>query len=139
MRIREFGAADTDAVVRLWQDAGLTRPWNDPRNDIERKLRMQPELFLVAVDEQEQIVGTVMAGYTGFRGWINYMAVAPSAQGVGVGRQLMAVVRKRLLAMGCSKLNLQVRSDNLQAVGFYQSIGFSEDAVMSMGLRLIED
>ena len=63
MRIRPFQPEDTDAVVALWADAGLTRPWNDPRKDIARKLTVQPELFVVAEDETGRILGAVMAGY----------------------------------------------------------------------------
>ncbi|MGB0867824.1 MAG: GNAT family acetyltransferase [Granulosicoccaceae bacterium] len=139
MQIRAFEKNDTQAVVDLWREVGLTRDWNDPHRDIERKLQIQPELFLVAVDDQQRVLGTLMAGYTGFRGWINYMAVKSEHQSSGIGRELMMVARQKLLAMGCAKINLQVRQDNEQVVQFYKSIGFSEDPVLSMGMRLIED
>ena len=71
--IRAFDLPDTEAVVSLWQQAGLTRPWNNPYQDIRRKLSVQPELFLVAVDDRT-IVGTVMAGYDGHRGWLHKVA-----------------------------------------------------------------
>lgn len=78
MHIRPFRSEDTDAVVDLWEAAGLTRPWNDPRKDIARKLTVQPELFVVAEDETGRILGTIMAGYDGHRGWMNYLATQPT-------------------------------------------------------------
>lgn len=138
MRIRAFERSDTEAVVALWQRAGLTRPWNDPHKDIERKLQVQPELFLVAEDNG-RLVGTAMAGYDGHRGWVNYLAVDGDCRGQGVGRALMERVREGLLALGCCKINLQIREDNLQAQAFYRRLGFAPDACVSMGLRLEAD
>jgi len=140
MELRVFNSDDTEAVIELWKRAGLTRPWNDPHKDIERKMLVQPELFLLAVNESNgAIYGSVMAGYDGHRGWVNYMAVDPAQQGRGIGRQLMSRVNELLLAMGCCKINLQVRDDNCDAQAFYRSLGFSDDACVSMGLRLIKD
>ena len=138
MQIRPFEEADTEAVVALWQAAGLTRPWNDPHKDIARKLKVQRELFLVAEDAAG-LCGSVMAGYDGHRGSVNYMAVAPERQGGGIGRALLLRVREDLLAMGCCKINLQVRSDNLQAREYFRQLGFSDDACVGMGLRLEAD
>lgn len=139
MNIREFTLADSDAVVALWQQAGLLKPWNDAHKDIARKLQVQPELFLLATDASGQITGSLMAGYEGHRGWLNYLAVADAARGTGVGRVLVDEAKARLLALGCCKINLQIRDDNLQAQGFYRALGFSEDPVVSMGLRLEDD
>ncbi len=140
MEIRAFVASDSEEVVLLWQQAGLLRPWNDPYKDIARKLDVQPELFLLAIDPEDgEICGTVMAGYDGHRGWLNYMAVSPNKQGQGIGRILVDSAKQKLMAIGCCKINLQVRSDNLQAQEFYRSFGFVDDACVSMGLRLIED
>lgn len=138
MRIRPFEEADEEAVVALWQRCGLTRPWNDPRKDIARKLRVQRELFLVGwIDGR--LVGTAMAGYEGHRGWVNYLAVDPDLQRGGLGRALMAEVEERLRALGCPKINLQVRRDNSAAAAFYESLGYSEDAAISFGKRLEVD
>lgn len=140
IQLRVFKPNDTEAVIALWQAAGLTRPWNDPRKDIARKLQVQSELFLVAVDNRDgEICGSVMAGYDGHRGWINYMAVSPAKQGQQVGRLLLEAAREQLLERGCCKINLQVRADNEQALGFYRALGFSDEPVVSMGLRLVED
>ena len=138
MLIRSFAPDDTEAVVALWEACGLTRPWNDPRRDIDRKLTVQPELFLVGVDG-DRIVATVMAGFDGHRGWVNYLAVEPTQRGRGYGRALMAEVEARLEAMGCPKVNLQIRADNEQALGFYRALGYQPDAAVSFGKRLIAD
>lgn len=136
--VRPFAAADAEAVVALWRACGLTRPQNDPRKDIARKLKVNPEWFLVA-ERGGEIVGTVMAGYEGHRGWINYLGVAPSLQRGGLGRRLMDEAETRLRAAGCPKINLQVRADNKVAIAFYERIGFAVDAVVSMGKRLERD
>jgi ribosomal protein S18 acetylase RimI-like enzyme len=138
MEIRAYRAADEDAVIDLWQRCGLTRPWNDPRKDIQRKLRVQPELFLVGVLDGV-LVGTVMAGYEGHRGWINYLGVAPEQQRRGLARALMAEAERLLRAAGCPKINLQVRNSNQGAIEFYRQIGYAIDEVVSLGKRLEHD
>lgn len=138
MIIRPYQPLDEEAVIQLWQRCELTRPWNDPRKDIARKLSVQPELFLVGV-EDGAIVATAMAGFDGHRGWINYLAVAPERQRQGHGRQLMRAVEDALLAVGCPKLNLQVRAGNAKAVAFYEALGYGQDELVSMGKRLISD
>ncbi|MEZ5598560.1 MAG: GNAT family acetyltransferase [Pseudomonadales bacterium] len=138
LHIRSFQDSDTAPVVRLWQACGLVRPWNDPHRDIARKMLVQPELFLVGTTGDE-IVATVMAGYEGHRGWVNYLAVSPSCQGRGYGRVLMQRVEAMLLAVGCPKVNLQVRQGNVVAMAFYEAIGYAQDASISYGKRLIPD
>lgn len=138
MIIRPYQPLDEEAVIQLWQRCELTRPWNDPRKDIARKLSVQPELFLVGM-EDGAIVATAMAGFDGHRGWINYLAVAPELQRQGHGRQLMRAVEDALLAVGCPKLNLQVRAGNAKAVAFYEALGYGQDELVSMGKRLISD
>jgi ribosomal protein S18 acetylase RimI-like enzyme len=139
MQIRPFDEADTETVVALWERCGLTRPWNDPRRDIERKLTVQRELFLVGVDPQEALVATAMAGYDGHRGWVYYVAVEPERQGEGFGRRLMAEVERLLEAMGCPKANVQVRTGNELVRAFYEHLGYSVDDAFGMGKRLIAD
>lgn len=136
--IRPFQADDTAQVVSLWRDAGLLRPWNDPYRDIERKVATDGDGFLVAVVEA-RVVGTVMVGYDGHRGWVNYLAVDPARRGEGWGRALMEQAEAELRRRGCPKINLQVRGDNQEAVDFYRHLGFSEDPVVSLGKRLIVD
>lgn len=136
--IRPFKSGDTEAVVALWKACGLTRPQNDPHKDIARKLKVNPEWFLVA-ERDGEIVGTVMAGYEGHRGWINYLGVAPVLQRGGLGRRLMDEAEARLRAAGCPKINLQVRPDNRAAIAFYERIGFAVEGAVSLGKRLEKD
>ena len=138
LQIRPFAEGDEAQVVDLWARCGLLRPWNDPRKDIARKLRVQRDLFLVGVDG-DRIAGTVMAGYEGHRGWINYLAVDPDRRRQGFARALMGAAEERLRALGCAKINLQIRQDNSEAIAFYRRIGFAEDASVSMGKRLERD
>ncbi|WP_243076754.1 GNAT family acetyltransferase [Microbacterium sp. SS28] len=136
--VRPFRVAETEAVVALWHAAGLTRPWNDPHLDIERKLAVQPELFLVAADGDD-VVGTVMAGYDGHRGWLYYLATAADRRGEGIARTLVADAEARLLAMGCPKVQLMVRPDNEAARGFYDALGYEPFETWATGRRLIAD
>jgi ribosomal protein S18 acetylase RimI-like enzyme len=138
MRIRPFRGEDEAPVVALWRQCGLTRPWNDPHKDIARKLKVQPELFLVGTVDAT-IIATVMAGYEGHRGWINYLAVAPALRGRGYARSLMQSAEKVLLERGCPKINLQVRASNADAISFYRHIGYGQDQSVSLGKRLIRD
>ena len=140
MTIRPFQLADESAVIDLWKRCELTRAWNDPAKDIGRKLSAQREMFLVAIDEATDVlVGTVMAGYEGHRGWINYLAVAPEFRRRGIARALMNEAEKLLRIAGCPKINLQIRSSNAEVIAFYRAIGYGIDDVISMGKRLIDD
>nr|WP_315427554.1 GNAT family acetyltransferase [uncultured Albidiferax sp.] len=138
MLIRTYQESDEAAVVALWQACGLTRPWNDPHKDIARKLLVQRELFLVG-EVDGQLVATAMAGYDGHRGWVNYLAVQPDQRGQGHGAALMAYIEQLLLALGCPKLNLQVRSSNSAVLDFYRHLGYAQDEAVSLGKRLIPD
>ncbi|WP_295827268.1 GNAT family acetyltransferase [uncultured Microbacterium sp.] len=138
VQIRPFTLDDEDAVVALWEQAGLTRPWNDPRADIRRKLTVQPELFLVAFDA-DLVVGSVMAGYDGHRGWLYYLATAASHRGQGIGRALVAEAERLLEALGCPKVQLMVRPDNTGARGFYDELGYEPFDTWATGRRLIVD
>ena len=136
--IRVFEPADEAAVIGIWRACDLTRPWNDPARDIERKVGVADDLFLVGTIHGV-VVAAVMAGYEGHRGWVNYLAVDPAHQGSGVGRALMAEVEVRLRTLGCPKINLQVRTSNPAAIAFYQRLGFAVDDAVSLGKRLESD
>lgn len=138
MQIRAFQPSDTSAVILLWKECGLVRPWNDPQKDIQRKLAIQPDLFLVGLIEQK-LVATVMAGYEGHRGWINYLAVAPDYQRQGIGQVILTQAETLLREMGCPKISLQIRSANRQVIEFYQRLGYGIDDVVSLGKRLEHD
>lgn len=138
MEIRSCNPADQSSVVSLWERCGLIVSWNDPDRDIERKLAVQPDLFLVAVDEGV-IIGTAMGGYDGHRGSLYYLAVDSRYRGRGVGRLLVETVCMKLQELGCPKLNISVRSSNREIVSFYEKLGFAADDVICMGNRLVSD
>lgn len=136
--IRVYGEEDRQAVIDLWTACELTRPWNDPNKDIDRKLSMQSDWFYLA-KIGDTVVGSVMFGYDGHRSSINYLAVHPDVQDRGIGRQLMARVEEELVACGCPKINVLVRKTNLQAVDFYTALGYLPDESIVLGKRLIAD
>lgn len=136
--IRPFQPTDEAQVIALWERCELTRPWNDPRKDIARKLTVQPELFVV-LEVEGAIAGSVMAAYDGHRGWMNYLAVLSDARGRGYGRALVEHAERALRELGCPKLNLQVRSSNARVIEFYRRLGYDNDDVISLGKRFERD
>jgi ribosomal protein S18 acetylase RimI-like enzyme len=138
LRIRPFLSTDEDDVVRLWNDCGLVVKWNDPYRDIQRKADVNPDMFLVGLLD-DTIIATVMAGYEGHRGWINYLAVHPSQQRRGYALQMMNEAEKLLRIAGCPKINLQVRTSNTDVIEFYKRIGYTIDDCVSLGKRLESD
>jgi ribosomal protein S18 acetylase RimI-like enzyme len=136
--IRQYQPQDREALVALWSLCGLTRPWNDPYRDIDRKLAQDAAGLLVLVADGE-LAGSVMAGYDGHRGWVNYLAVHPGHQGQGLGKALMNEAERRLRGLGCPKVSLQIRTSNEGVVAFYRHLGYSVDDVVSMGRRLQHD
>jgi len=138
MNIRSYQPDDKEAIIQLWRECGLVAPQNNPAKDIERKLKVNPEWFLVG-ELDDKIIASCMAGYEGHRGWINYLAVSPEHQRQGFAKQIMAEAESLLKDAGCPKINLQVRSSNTNVIAFYKSIGFKNDDVISMGKRLEYD
>ena len=138
VRARPSRPEDETARIRLWKACGLTRPWNDPGRDIARKRAVQPELFLVALVE-DRLVGSVMGGYDGHRGWAYYLAVHPDHRRRGIARRMMTALETALLEKGCPKINLMVRTDNAAAHDFYEQIGYAHQDVVTRGKRLIPD
>src|ERR1700741_539778 len=108
--VRTYSVEDQRAVIDLWDRCGLLRPWNEPVKDIGRKLTVNSDWLLVAVI-RNQVVGSVMIGYEGHRGWINYLAVDPSLRRLGIGRRLMEQAEEILRKAARPKINLQVRSE----------------------------
>lgn len=133
--IRPFNHEDTEQVVNLWRECGLLFPGNDPYNDIRLKIAFQPELFLVGTMERK-IAATLMAGYDGHRGWLNYLGVLPEFQRSGFGKRMIQHAADLLKSLECPKINLQVRNTNLGVIEFYKKIGFLEHEVSSMQMRL---
>ena len=138
LSIRPYQPRDEAAVIALWQACGLTRPWNDPKRDIARKLTTQPELFLVGTIE-DAVVASAMAVVAGHRGWLYYLAVDAAHRDAGHGRALVREAEHLLLERGCPKINLLVRSSNAAVIEFYRKLGYAQDEVVSLGRRLIPD
>jgi len=144
MRIRPFQLRDEPAVIELWKRCELTHPWNDPHKDIARKMKVNPEMFLVGeIDEGKggRIVASVMVGYEGHRGAINYLAVDPDFRRQGFGRALMKEAERLLIAVGCPKINLFARATNAEVIAFYERLGYADmtGEAIALGKRLIED
>ena len=135
--LRSLVDSDVDQVLALWERVGLTRPWNDPRADIARARAVWPDLLLVADDDG--VVGTVMAGYDGHRGWLYYLATDPSRRGEGIGSALVSEAERRLAELGCPKVQLMVRADNTPVLAFYDERGYETSDVRVSGRRLISD
>jgi ribosomal protein S18 acetylase RimI-like enzyme len=138
MKIRQFQSSDKKAVIQLWHDCNLVVPWNDPEKDIQRKLDVGREYFLVG-ECDEKIVASVMGGYDGHRGYVNYLVVAPAFRGRGFAHMMMSEIETRLRAAGCPKINLMVRETNIDIVEFYGSLGYRADQSVILGKRLIAD
>ncbi len=136
--LRSYRPGDREALVALWSICELTRPWNNPHRDIDRKLARDGDNLLV-LEEDNQLIGSVMVGYEGHRGWVNYLAVHPDHQRQGLGRLLMDEAERRLRDLGCAKVNLQVRTSNETARVFYRQIGYTVDEAVSFGKRLEHD
>jgi ribosomal protein S18 acetylase RimI-like enzyme len=145
LQIRPFAERDRKDLIRLWEACDLIVPWNDPSKDIDRKLRVDADLFLVLVKssddgrEGEELVATVMGGYEGHRGWVNYLAVHPRHRGRGYARMIMEEVEERIKAKGCPKINLQVRETNKAVIDFYKHFGYTDDHILSLGKKLVDD
>jgi ribosomal protein S18 acetylase RimI-like enzyme len=134
--IRPFKAEDETAVIDLWETVFPGDPaWNNPADVIQRKLTVQRELFLVCV-AGDQVIGTVLAGFDGVRGWVHKVAVDPEFQGLGIATRLMDAAETGLSAMGCTKLNVQVRAANTAAVKFYEDAGYKVEDIISLGKLL---
>ncbi len=138
MHIRRYDDCDTSSVVALREAAGLLHPNNDPFADIHRKIADSPWGFIVMVD-RDDIVGSVMVGYDGHRGWINDLGCHPDHRRRGVATALMAEAQRLLLERGCPKVNLHVREGNEPAHRFYARLGDANDNVTSFGLRRAHD
>ena len=133
VKVRAFRRSDQDQVVSLWRAVFPDAPRrNDPVLDIQRKLTVQPDLFLVA-DRSGEVAGTCVAGFDGHRGWVHLVAVDPEMRRQGIGSALIQRAETLLAELGCPKLNLRVRASTPEAVPFYRSLGFQVEDRISMG------
>ena len=134
--IRPFREADRAEVVQLWAEAFPDDPDHNVSSEmIDRKLRVQPELFLVAIADNV-LVGTVVAGFDGVRGWLHRLAVRESARRSGFGTRLVRSAEAALAALGCPKVNLQVRASNASVVAFYRALGYTAEDRVSLARRV---
>ena len=107
-------------------------PWKDPALSLDLKVAFQPELMFVAMEEG-RMRGTVMAGYDGHRGWIYSVATDPGLRGRGVASSLLALAEEKLAALGCVKINLQIREGNEGVIAVYEKNGYAVEPRISMG------
>jgi ribosomal protein S18 acetylase RimI-like enzyme len=136
IEIRPFASPDEEAVVSLWR---VSFPDDPPQYDLAKSIRTkmatQPELFLVAT-VGSRVVGTVLGGFDGYRGWIYRVAVDQAFQRQGVATALVRRVEQELIALGAPKINLQIRSSNDAVVAFYERLGYIVEPRVSMGKRV---
>jgi ribosomal protein S18 acetylase RimI-like enzyme len=136
MLIEPLAGTRMAEAVELWREAGLTRPWNDPLDDLRRALAGPASTVLAGVDDDDRLLATAMVGHDGHRGWVYYVAVRMDARGRGHGAALMRACEAWLLARGIGKLNLMVRGDNHDARGFYTALGYDIGDVVVLSRRL---
>lgn len=130
MTPRRLAPADRAAAVALWQACGLTRPWNDPAADFDRAVAGKGSVVF-GIDAGAALVGTVMVGDDGHRGWLYYLAVAPAHRGSGLARTLVDAAEEWLRERGVPKVQLMVREGN-DAAGFYAALGYEAAHVTVM-------
>lgn len=136
IEIRTYRERDKEGVISLWDvvfPGGAA--WNKSERVICAKLTTQPELFFVAI-EDEMVVGSIVAGFDGVRGWVHRVAVSPDKRRQGLASLLMQTAESSLKDMGCPKLNLQVRASNLEVLKFYESLGYTVEERTSLGKAL---
>lgn len=131
-------AADRDAVIGLWRDCALTRPWNDPVADFDAAVATATSDILL-LREADTLIATVMVGFDGHRGWVYYLAVHPDYRPEGLGRRLMDAAEAWLRERGAPKIQLMVRSDNADVIAFYEAMGLERQDVVTLGRRLDDD
>lgn len=136
MVIQAYQDQDKSGLLALWEEifpAGS--PHNDPQISLENKLRVNRDLLFVAI-KNEEVIGSVIGGYDGHRGWIYSLAVSPPLRRGGIASALMHVIEEKIKALGCLKLNIQVVASNDDVVALYKELGFSVEERISMGKRL---
>lgn len=134
--IAQLDESDEADAVALWQQTGLTRPWNSPEADFRRAVLGASSAVLGLRDGQGMLLGTAMVGDDGHRGWVYYLAVAQPARHSGLGRSLMGAAEAWLMARGCPKVQFMVRTDNRTVRDFYDHLGYAEQECLVMGRRL---
>jgi len=129
---------DTEAVIALWQNCELTRPWNNPEADFAKAIE-NPTSDILLLTECETLIATIMVGYDGHRGWVYYLAVHPDHRRKGLGKRMMEAAEAWLRERGAPKIQLMVRSANADVIAFYEALGLERQDVVTLGRRLDED
>jgi ribosomal protein S18 acetylase RimI-like enzyme len=138
MHVRAYQDADEAAVIALWNEVlPDSAPHNDPATSLRKKVAVERDLLFVAT-VGGAVVGTVMGGYDGHRGWVYSVAVSPTHRRAGIGTALLRRLEQALVERGCLKVNLQVRASNAAVVAFYRTLGYTIEERVSMGKRLYE-
>jgi ribosomal protein S18 acetylase RimI-like enzyme len=136
IEISPYRSEHFEGVETLWNEAFPNdKPWNAAVVAIPEKISFQPDLMLVAL-QSDEVVGSIMAGYEGHRGWLSRVAVLKSHQNGGIGQALISAAEERLAALGCLKINLQVVESNSAVVAFYQRAGYQVEERISMSKLL---
>jgi ribosomal protein S18 acetylase RimI-like enzyme len=135
MDVVSLSPSDFDSAVALWRDVGLTRPWNDPMDDLRRAVA-GPSSTVLAGHDAGALVATAMVGHDGHRGWVYYVAVRPDQRGRGHGRAIMRACETWLSERDVPKLDLMIRTDNHEVIAFYATLGYGHDDVVVMSKRL---
>lgn len=133
--IEALKSTDARVAVLLWEEADLTRPWNDARADFLKAVE-GPSSVVLGIREDGLLVGTAMVGFDGHRGWVYYLTVRPAFRGRGLGRQLMSGAETWLRRQNSNKIQFMVRSDNSEAIEFYTHLGYIPQYVQVLGRRL---
>ena len=137
MKIRNYKPSDKNSIISLWKKVlNPQKPHNDPEIAIDIKTKQNDGLFFVAEDKH-QIIGTIIAGYDGHRGWLYSLAMHPQHRRKGIGTKLVKKAIGELKKLGCLKVNLQINSDNKEVVEFYKKNGFLIEDRISMGLIIL--
>ena len=136
IEIRHYQERDRQQLIELWSnifdDVG---PHNNPQYMLNSKLPMDDKIYIAS--QEDEVIGAIISGYDGHRGWLYSLAVNKNFQRQGIGRQLVEFAVEKLNAAGCAKVNLQVRGDNKEVVVFYRSLGFTIEDRVSMGKMLM--
>ena len=135
LEIKSYQPSYATDLINLWKECNMVAPNSNPQRDIYTKLSFQPNMLYVGLIDGK-LVASVMIGYEGHRGWINFLVVKPEFQRKGIGRRMMGFAEEVLVQLGCPKIKLQVITSNKSAIAFYDIIGFEVDDVISLGKRL---
>ena len=137
IEVQPFESAQLQQIVDLWQRCELTRPWNDPVHDIHFCQQSQDSELLVLIRDGK-VIGSVMVGHDGHRGWVYYLAVSPVFQRSGYGAFLLESAEQWLRENNVPKLNVMIRDGNKKAISFYRRLGFTQDEVVVMSKRYFD-